>query len=256
MDTVPAPLEFPVERLTLLFVTTPRPRRGMTATPAVGTVPTGVAINQDTGTAYVVNSASNTVSAIDLTAASPTATTGATDQQPISIAVDPERQVVVVGALNVSPTLTTGLLDVIGTSPGAVGAIKNRIGISSLPTGVVFDPVNAQFYAVSSLTNAFLHVNVDPPGGVASSVRVGVNPTSLAYNYHTGTLVTVNSASNTLSFVDAQSFTTRLTIGLGTPPPPTPLNNPQFAVAIHPRRNLALISDSSNNRLLVFPVLR
>src|SRR5713226_7658939 len=41
MDTVPAPLEFPVERLTLLFVTTPRLRRGMRATPA-GAVPTAM----------------------------------------------------------------------------------------------------------------------------------------------------------------------------------------------------------------------
>ncbi|HVS73816.1 MAG TPA: hypothetical protein VHE23_00205 [Candidatus Acidoferrales bacterium] len=226
------------------------------SSPGVGTIPLGVAINQDRGLAYVVNAGSNTLSAIDLTVAPPTVTTGATDQHPISIAVDPDRQVAVVGALNVTATLTTGILDVIDVSSttGAVGAIKTRIGVASLPTGVVFDPVNAQFYAVSSLTNAFLSVN--PDTGAAANVRVGVNPTSLAYNYHTGTLVTVNSASNTISFVDAQSLQTRATIGLGTPPLATPLNNPQFAVAIHPRKNLAVISDSSNNRVLLFPVLR
>jgi DNA-binding beta-propeller fold protein YncE len=226
------------------------------SSPGVGTIPLGVAINQDRGLAYVVNSGSNTLSAIDVTVAPPTVTTGATDQHPISIAVDPDRQVAVVGALNVTATLTTGILDVIDVSSttGAVGAIKNKIGVASLPTGVVFDPVNAQFYAVSSLTNAFLSVN--PDTGAAANVRVGVNPTSLAYNYHTGTLVTVNSASNTISFVDAQSLQTRATIGLGTPPLATPLNNPQFAVAIHPRKNLAAISDSSNNQLLLFPMHR
>jgi DNA-binding beta-propeller fold protein YncE len=227
------------------------------SSPGVGTIPLGVAINQDTGRAYVVNSASNTLSAIDLTVAPATVTTGATDQQPISIAIDPDRQVAVVGALNVTATLTTGLLDVIdiSSSTGAVGAIKNKIGASSLPTGVVFDPVNTQFYAVSSLNNLFLNVNPDVVG-TAPIVRVGVNPTSLAYNYHTGTLVTVNSASNTISFVDAQSLQTRETIGLGTPPLAAPLSNPQFAVAIHPRMNLAVVSDSSNNRVLFLPMHR
>lgn len=224
----------------------------VTATPAVGAVPTGVAVNQDTGIAYVVNSGTNTVSGLDLTTATPTATTGATGLQPVSIAIDPDRKVAVVGALNATSGFGVGILDVIDISAGNPGTIKTTIGVSSLPTGVVFDPVNTLFYAVSSLGNNFVAIN--PDTGIGASVRVGVNPTSIAYNYHTGTLVTVNAGSNTLSFVDAQSFTTRLTIGFGTPPPPAPLNNPQFAVAIHARKNLAVIADAANNRVLLFPL--
>jgi YVTN family beta-propeller protein len=221
----------------------------------VGTDPTGVAINQDTGIAYAVNTGSNTLSAIDLTAATPTVVTGAVDQTPISIAVDPNRNIAVVGAILQNSNPPQGVLDVVDTSL-ATPAIKSRVSASpSLPTGVVYDPANGLFYAVASLSNSFYVLNPDstgPPLGV----RVGVNPTSLAYNPQSGTLVTVNSASNTLSFVDTLTMRTREALGFGTATPATTPSNPQFAAAIHPRTNLAVITDAANNRVLLLPLPR
>jgi DNA-binding beta-propeller fold protein YncE len=120
---------------------------------------------------------------------------------------------------------------------------------------VVYDPANGLFYAVASLSNSFYVLNPDstgPPLGV----RVGVNPTSLAYNPQSGTLVTVNSASNTLSFVDTLTMRTREALGFGTATPATTPSNPQFAAAIHPRTNLAVITDAANNRVLLLPLPR
>ncbi|MBZ5700801.1 MAG: hypothetical protein LAN84_03050 [Acidobacteriia bacterium] len=219
---------------------------------SLGTDPTGVAINQDTGIAYAVNTGSNTLSAIDLTATTPTAVTGAVDQNPISIAVDPNRNIAVVGAIQ--QATSQGVLDVVDTSL-ATPAIKGRVNASpSLPTGVVYDPANTLFYAVSSLSNSFYMLNADT--GQAQGVRVGVNPTSLAYNPQSATLVTVNSASNTLSFVDTLTMRTRETLGFGTVTPSTIPSNPQFGVAIHPRTNLAVITDANNNRVLLLPLPR
>jgi len=220
----------------------------------VGTDPTGVAINQDTGIAYAVNTGSNTLSAINLTAATPAAVAGAVDQTPISIAVDPNRNVAVVGAILQNSNPPQGVMDVVDTSL-ATPAIKSRVNASpSLPTGVVYDPANGLFYAVASLSNSFYMLN--PDTGSAQGVRVGVNPTSLAYNPQSATLVTVNSASNTLSFVDTLTMRTRETLSFGTAAPATTPSNPQFAAAIHPRTNLAVITDAANNRVLLLPLPR
>ncbi len=44
-------------------------------------------------------------------------------------------------------------------------------------------------------------VIVDPNTFIPIAFRVGIDPTSLDYNYQTSTLVTNNAASNTLSIV-------------------------------------------------------
>lgn len=221
----------------------------------LGSAPTGVAINQDTGKAYIVNTGSNTMSVIDLTAATPSASTVAVDQRPISIAVDPERNVALISALQQSGSTSQGILDVLDIS---VVNPTTRSRISAFPTlstGIVFDPANTLFYAVSSLSNTLIMAN--PDSGGAQSIRVGVNPTSLAYNFQTGTLLTLNTMSNTLSFVDMQSQRTHAVIGLGAPPSLAgSVVLSQFAAAIHPRTNLAVVADPANGRVLLLPMPR
>ena len=231
-------------------------RNVVTATPGVGTTPGAVAINPDNSFAFVLNRDSNTISALDLSAATITASNGSVDQRPISIAIDPDRNVALVGAVQLSTGFSQGILDVVDITAG-IPTVRNRIGlVSGFPTGIVFDPLgtNQPFYAVSSLNNIFEIVN--PDTGVAQPVRVGVNPTSIAFNPQSATLLTVNSASNTLSFVDSLSFRTVATIGLGTTPVANASGNSQFAAAIHPRTNLAVITDAANNRVLLFPLPR
>jgi DNA-binding beta-propeller fold protein YncE len=210
------------------------------AAPTVGSQPLGVAIDPDSGKAVVTNLVSNTISVIDLNATTPTAATGAVNQRPIAVAVDPERRIAVVA------NAQSGVIDIMDIS-GAVPTRKASLTTSSLPTGVAFDAATGLFYVASSLGNTVFVVNPDTPS-IALTVRVGVNPTSLAYNFQTGTLVTTNTASNTISVVDSQTFTTRATLGIGA--------SPQFAVAIHPRSNLAVIADQANNRVLILPLPR
>jgi len=228
-----------------------------------GTNPTGVAIDEGTGAALVTNTGANTVSEINLAllmgsspATSLTATTIAVDQQPIAVAIDPDRgtnnqglAVVTALQLNIG-TAPTGVLDSIdiGTSAPAKSTTAAVGRVTATPTGVVFDPsvYPALFYATSSGGNVITAFN--PDSGTTSTVHVGINPISLAINPQTGAIITVNALSNTISIVDTTSnpFKTRRSFSLG--------GSPQFGVAIDQLTNLAVIVDQANNRVLLFPM--
>jgi DNA-binding beta-propeller fold protein YncE len=235
----------------------------------VGSEPMGVAISDDTGVALVANSGNSTVSRIDLSllfpqpgstatpATSLSATTIGVDQSPIAVAIDPDRGtnnrgLAVVTALQlVSGGVSVGVLDAVdigGTTPakattGAVGG-----NVTATPTGIVFDPSVSPklFYASSSGGNVVTAFN--PDTGATSSVRVGINPTSLALNPQTGGIMTINFTGQTVSIIDTISspFTTRRTFGLG--------GSAQFGIAIDQFTNLAVLADQANNRVLIFPV--
>ena len=230
---------------------------------AVGTSPAGVAINEGTGAALIANTASNTVSQIDLTpllastpATSLTSTSISIDQGPIAVAIDPDRGtnnrgLAVVTALQLfSGSAPLGVLDAIdiGNATPAKSTSASFPPITATPTGIVFDSSvsPALFYAVSSLGNLVTAFNPDTGG--TSTVRVGINPTSLAINPQTGGIMTVNSTSQTISIIDTISnpFKTRGTFGIG--------GSAQFGVAIDQFTNLAVIADQANNRVLIFPV--
>jgi YVTN family beta-propeller protein len=131
--------------------------------------------------------------------------------------------------------------------------------VTATPTGIVFDPAGGGvttnsngtttqppgvFYATGSQGNSIFVFN--PSTGVATPASVGINPTSLAVNPNTGTLLTVNSLSNTISVLDTQTLKTVATMGVG--------GSTQFAAAVHPLTNMAVVTDSANNRLLILPL--
>jgi DNA-binding beta-propeller fold protein YncE len=229
----------------------------------VGTSPTGVAIDEGTGTALIANTGNNTVSELNLAlltgttpATSLTALSIAVDTSPIAVAIDPDRGtnnngLAVVTALQlISGSAPVGVLDAIdlgGQTP--IKSTTAAVGtVTSTPTGIVFNPSVSPtlFYATSSGGNVVTTFN--PDTGASTSVRVGINPTSLAINPQTGGIVTVNSASKTISIIDTLSnpFKTRSTLGLG--------GSPQFGIAIDQFTNLAVLADQANNRVLIFPV--
>lgn len=229
-----------------------------TAAVTVGSQPSGVAIDQETGIAVVANTGSNTVSSINLSpllaspAGAATVSSVAVNQNPIAVAIDPDRgtnnrgMAVVTSLVLNGSSSPFGALDVVdigGTTP-----IKNTsaslTGIQATPTGVVFDPATANFYATSSQGNLITAFN--PDSGATQGIKVGINPTSLAYNFETGTILTVNALSNTISIVDSQTFRTKATLGIG--------GSSQFAAAIHPLTNLAVIADQANNRVILLPL--
>jgi DNA-binding beta-propeller fold protein YncE len=230
-----------------------------------GTTPIGVAINDATGAALIANFGSNTVSEINLgllfgssPATSLTPATVGGIQQPIAIAIDPDR-----GTNNQGLAVVTGLQLISGSSPlGALYPVdiglatptlstSTSIGsVNSTPSGIVFNPAVATqqhpglFYTNSSGSNVIATYNPDT-GGI-SSVSVGINPTALAVNPQTGAVLTSNFGGQSASIVDTISspFRTRQTLGIP--------GSPQFGVAIDQFTNLAVIVDQAHNRVLLF----
>jgi len=233
---------------------------GNALTVNVGTAPSGVAIDQETNLAVIADTSSNTVSTIDLTplAASPigslTRQFAAVDQNPIAVSIDPDRgtngrglAVVTCLVLN-GASSPFGALDAVDI--GAATPIRSSSGstssLSSTPTGIVFDPSvsPALFYAVSTQGNVITAFNPDTTQ--TQTIKVGINPNAIAYNFQTGTILTVNSLSNTISIVDSQTFATKATLGIG--------GTSKFAAAIQTFTNLAVIADQANNRVILFPL--
>lgn len=232
----------------------------------VGTAPSGVATDQETNLAVVANTTSNTVSTIDLTPiaqdpSNSTKTIGtlatntvAVGQNPIAVAIDPDRGsngrgLAVVTSLQLNGAASPfGSLDAVDI--GAAVPFRSTFAsisfLSATPTGVVFDPSvsPALFYAVSTQGNVITTFN--PDSGQAQTIKVGINPNAIAYNFQTGTILTVNSLSNTISVVDSQTFTTKATLGIGA--------TSKFAAAIQTFTNLAVIADQANNRVILFPL--
>jgi hypothetical protein len=97
-------------------------------------------------------------------------------------------------------------------------------------------------------------------------VQVGINPTSLDYNFQTSTLVTVNTTSHTLSVVEyvcppvtgqvVNCLAPRTRAILGLPDSTQTSQLDQFSVALDLKMNLAVVVDQNNNRVLLIPLPR
>jgi DNA-binding beta-propeller fold protein YncE len=256
LDLTPLPAGSPVEKIPDV---------------TVGTNPTGVAIDDATGAAIVANTGSNTISSLNLSLLFPSGSTAAATsltpvsigglQQPLAVAIDPDRgtnnqgiAVVTTVTLSSGSAPSGGLAVVeIGFATPILSTTISSGFVSATPTGIVFDPTVftgtanlGAFYANSSGTNTITEFNPDTGGG--SSVNVGINPTSLAVNPQTGAILTSNSASNTISIVDTLSnpFKTHQTLGFP--------GSATFGVAIDQFTNLAVIVDQANKRVLLFPM--
>ena len=207
---------------------------------SVGGEPLGVDINLDDNTAVVANSNvnSNTVSVFSADSSATANTIGANAASPTAVAVDYLDQLV--GVAN----STGNNISVFDISDPATPAFRFVLSGPSQPTGIVYDPVNDQFIASSSLSNSVFFV--DPITQTITSSRVGINPSAIALNYQTSTLVTANTASNTLSVMDV--ITRKVKANLGIP------GTKMIAIAIHRERNLAVVVDQVNNQLLFVPL--
>jgi DNA-binding beta-propeller fold protein YncE len=133
----------------------------------------------------------------------------------------------------------------------------------SLPTGITYDSLNRVFLVSDSLNNNLMIVN--PLTFVPVFVRGGFNPSSIAYNEQTSTIVTVDDATGTLSVLDylcppatatpaCTAPQVRATIGLvGSQISSTAPLGPH-TVDIDPLLDLAILVDSENNRVLLIPL--
>ena len=244
--------------VTIINMSNPLSPSAATGSPVtVGVSPIGVTIDQDRALALVANNGGNSLSSVDLTTLE-LSTPKAPPMQlvpvsgpPTAIAVDPNRaEAVLTNIQNTGATGVIGGLDVItlsGTVP-MKSSTASIITLTANPTGIVYDPAvsPALFYATSTQENAVYSFNPDTSS--TSQIRVGINPYSIAYNYQTGTILTLNSTSNTMSVIDSQTFTTRETFGM--------TSQSQFGAAIDNLTNTAVIVDQNNNRVLILGLPR
>lgn len=207
-------------------------------TVTTGTEPIGVAINQDTGKVAVANSVSNTLAFFFADSAGAAVVT-TTDQRPVAVAIDPfQNRAAVAHATSNS----VGFFDLRIDAP----PLTNRVQGMQIPTGIVFDPVSSLFVTNSSLGNLLFVMN--PDTAQVGTIRVGINPTSLALNPFSSTLLTVNTTSGTMSVLDILDQRVRHVLTLP--------GSQQFSAEIHPRTNLAVVADENNHRVLLVPLPR
>lgn len=207
---------------------------------SVGIQPIGVAISPLDGTTIVTNfnGNSNNVSTFFVTqGANATPQTTLVGSGPVAVAVDP---VGLTACVANSSSSSITLLD-ISQSPPVI--ITNLSGPDQ-PQGVVFDPINQAYIITSSLGNSLFFVK--PSTQQIQAARIGINPTSIAYNFQTSTIVTVNSISNTVSVMDINDAHVKANMGL--------TGSLLGAVAIHPLTNLIYIADAAKSRLLIVPL--
>jgi DNA-binding beta-propeller fold protein YncE len=234
-------------------------------TVSTGSGPIGAAADQDTGEVAIANSVANTVTVVN-------AVTGGTNnistgQQPVAVAFN---------YVNHQIAVANSSGNTVGISNGSGSSQTQTFNVNG-PTSVIYDPVPTDcgsnsngtttnttgcFIANSSTLNS---VNViDPVRSIQTAFRIGINPTAIAYNYFTSTLVSTNTASHTVTVADFLGQKIRAVMTL----PPTASANSnlalslafsgalQYALDIHPFTNIAVIADTANGRVLFVPLPR
>jgi len=202
-------------------------------------VPDGVAVDLGTGNALVT---ANGASVVDTFAVSTTAQTPSNigvQQSPSGVAIDPLRGVAVV-ANSASGSNNASILNLSSNST----TFTTAAGSIFFPQGVAFDPISDTFMITSGSNNQVVLLN--PVSDQTAAIRVGIDPSSIAYNAVSGTLVTANNLSSTVTMVDFLDQTVRAVFSLKS--------SSQFAVAIQPQTNLAVIADTADNQLLLVPL--
>jgi hypothetical protein len=190
-----------------------------------------------------------------------------TGQQPVAVAFN---------YVNHQIAIANSSGNTVGISNGSAGSQTQAFSVNGT-TSVIYDPVPTDcgsnnngtttnttgcFIANSSTGNS---VNViDPASSVQTAFRIGINPTAIAYNFLTSTLVSTNTASHTVTVADFLGQKIRAVLAL---PPAAPANSNlalslafagslQYALDIHPFTNIAVIADTVNGRVLFVPLPR
>ena len=230
----------------------------VTNTITTGTGPMGVAADQDTGQVAVANSVANTVSIISSQGGVTSITTG---QRPIAVAFNFQNHQVAIATTGAT-SFNTGSV----VFANAAAAAANASFSVNTPTSVVYDPWVGDCPANNTvgcfLANSSTNNNVvilDPTTSSETPFRIGINPTAIAYNYLTSTLVSTNTLSHTVTVADFLAQRIRAVLTL----PPAPVNSNlaltgslQFGLDVHPLTNLAVIADTANGRVLFIPLPR
>jgi hypothetical protein len=201
----------------------------------VDPIPNGVAVNLGTGNAVVTANGASVADTFPVSTSSQTPTTISVQQGPTGVAIDPKTQTAVVANSNSN---TASILDL------STNTTTHTSNLIALPQGVAFDPILNNFLITSSASNQVTIVN--PTTVFSSAIRVGIDPSSIAYNFESGTLLTANNLSGTVTVVDFVDETVRGVFSLAS--------STRYAVDIHPQTNLAVVADPVDNQLLLVPL--
>ena len=202
---------------------------------ATDPIPSGVAIDLGTGKAVVTANGASVVDVFPVSTTAQTPTIIGVQLGPTGVAIDPRSHVAVVSN---SSSNTASIVNLSSSTTA------NTSGGIFVPQGVAFDPISDSFLITSFATNQVIVLN---PNTVSTpAIRVGIGPSSIAYNPDSATLVTANNLSGTMTVVDFIDQTVRGVFSLKS--------STQFAVDIHPQTNLAVVADTVNNQLLLVPL--
>jgi hypothetical protein len=230
-----------------------------------GSGPMGAAANEATGEVAIANSVANTVSVVN--AATGGVSTISTGQHPVAVGFN---------YVNDQVASAASASNLVGISGGTTGSANQSFSVQG-PSSVVYDPVPTDCgsnnngtttnttgcFIVSSSLNNSVDI-IDPVSSAVTPFEIGINPTAIAYNYFTSTLVSTNTASRTITVADLLALKIRAVLTL----PPivgTSTNQaltiavsgiPQYALAVHPLTNIAVIADTANGAVLFVPLPR
>lgn len=234
-------------------------------TVATGSGPMGAAANEATGEVAIANSNGNTVSVVNTVTGG--ASTISTGQNPVAVGFN---------YVNDQVAAAASSSNLLGISGGTTGSSNQSFSVQG-PSSVVYDPVPTDCgsnnngtttnttgcFIVSSSLNNSVDI-IDPVTSAFTTFRIGINPTSIAYNYFTSTLVSTNTASRTITVADLLALKIRSVLTL-PPVVGTSTNQaltiavagvPQYALAVNPLTNIAVIADTPNGAVLFVPLPR
>jgi DNA-binding beta-propeller fold protein YncE len=234
-------------------------QQSVTLTPSTGSGSMGAAADQDTQEVAIANEIGNSVSVVN--AVNGGVHSVSTGQSPVAVGFDyvnHELAVAAAGSNNV------------GFGDASGGSTTPFVSTIELPTSVAYDPVPSDcgsntgttttntvgcFIVNSSTINAAYII--DPVTSIQNSFNIGINPTSIAYDFWTSKLVSTNTGSRTMTVTDLLGKKIRAVLPL--PPPPVNSNLAingviQFALDIHPFENLAVVADTANGKVLFIPL--
>jgi hypothetical protein len=228
----------------------------------------GAAADDATGEFAIANSLANTVTIVNVNGQNGGTTNISTGQRPIAVGFNYVNHQIAVAASSGNS---------LGISGGTGGSVSQSFSVNA-PTSVVYDPVTTDCgsnnsngtttntvgcFIVNSSTGNTVET-IDPISSIQTGFRIGINPTAIAYNYFTSTLVSTNTGSHTVTVADFPGQRVRAVLPL---PPATAANSAlalslanagalQYALAIHPFTNVAVIADTANGTVLFVPLPR
>jgi len=203
----------------------------VTDTVAVGSGPTGVAVNSGGTRVYVTNRLEDTVSVID-TSTNTVVDTVTVEDQPRGVAVHPAGTFAYV---------TNRVVDSVSVIETTTNTVIASVPVGDHPSYLAFDPVGTFAYVANTRSDTVSVIDTATNTEI-DAVPVGDGPMAVAV-HPAGTHVYVtNYLNDTLSIIDTATNTVVDTVAVG--------NNPR-GVAVHPAGTRIYVANKSDNTVSI-----